>query len=199
MARPVTFSRPSLRGTEVPIRRGSGTGHPCNKRLPRDLGGIWILAQWVGMGEVGAADDSGGLGVWGAPFATQGKAVLRPYKGKLEAVGSQDGGHFQDAAVVVVVFELGAGLLIDDEGYVGMVLQGGGGDAGGDWAFDGLGDGRGFGGAAGQEQNSFCFKNRAYPHGDGAFGDFFAGFEKFAIVVGGFFAEDFQARAGAQA
>src|SRR6266404_7376944 len=79
-----------------------------------------------------------------------------------------------------------------------MVLQRGSGDAGGDRAFDGLRDRDGFRWTAGKKQNAFCFKNRADAHGDGAFGDFFAGRKKFAVVVDGFLAKDFQTRAGAE-
>ena len=64
---------------------------------------------------------------------------------KLQSVGCEFGGEAQNAGVVVVMAELRAGLLIDDEGHVGMKLQRGGGDARGDGTFDGLGDGAAFG------------------------------------------------------
>lgn len=97
------------------------------------------------------------------------------------------------------MLELRAGLLVDDEGYVGMELQRRGGDTGRDRTFDGLRDGSGFGWAAGEEKDAFRIEDSADAHGDSALGDFLAGREKFAIVVDGFFAEDFQARAGTQA
>src|SRR5580700_222839 len=120
-------------------------------------------------------------------------------KQTLQAVGGQDGGHLQDAGVIVVVLELGAGLLVDDKGYIRVKLQRGGGDGGGDGAFDGLGDGGGFRGAAGQQQDAVGFQDGADAHGNGALGEFFAGSEKLAIVVDGFLAENFQAGAGAEA
>jgi len=58
-----------------------------------------------------------------------------------EAVGGEEGGHLEDAEVVVALGELGGGGIVDDEGDFGMELEGGGGDGGGDGAFDGFGDG----------------------------------------------------------
>src|SRR5947209_4493741 len=50
VSRPVTFSRPSLRGTEVPIRCESGTD-VLETGDCRDLSGMGILAQPGGLGE----------------------------------------------------------------------------------------------------------------------------------------------------
>src|ERR1700716_288385 len=97
------------------------------------------------------------------------------------------------------MLELGAGLLVDDERYVRGELEGGGGDACGDRAFDRLGNGYGFGRAARQQKNAFSFEDGADAHGDGTFRNFFALFEEFSVVVEGFLAENFEPRAGAQA
>ena len=112
-----------------------------------------------------------------------------------EAIGGQQGGHFEDAEIVVALGELGGGGIIDDKGYVGMELQGGSRDGGGDGAFDGFGDGGGLGGSGGEQENFASFQNRADAHGDGATGTLFAGSEGFGIVVQSFAAQDFEARA----
>jgi hypothetical protein len=122
--------------------------------LPRDSGGSWDFSAGAENGRGGwicGCGGSTGEWLWVGRLGAWGAAVLRPYKELtranlrwLEAIGGQDGGHFQDAAVVVVMLQLGSGLLVDNESYVGVELQGGCRDAGGDWAFDGLCDGRGF-------------------------------------------------------
>src|SRR5262245_19020601 len=96
-----------------------------------------------------------------------------------EAVRGEEGGHFEDAVVVVALSELGGGRFVEKKRHVGMELQGGGGDGAGDGAFDGFGDGRGFGGASGEQKNFACFENTADAHGDGAARAFFAGGEEF--------------------
>src|SRR4029077_3296958 len=116
-----------------------------------------------------------------------------------EAVRGEEGGHLEDAEVVVALGELGGGGIVDDEGDFGMELEGGSGDGGGYWAFDGFGDGGGLGGAGGEEEDFAGFEDGADAHGDGAAGAFFAGSEKFGVVVDSFLVEDFHARAGAEA
>ena len=93
--------------------------------------------------------------------------------------------------VVIALGELGGGGIVDDEGDVGMELQRGGGDRGGDGAFDGFGDGGGFGCAGGQQQDLARFEDGADAHGDGAARAFFAGGEGFGVVVDGFLAQNF--------
>jgi hypothetical protein len=116
-----------------------------------------------------------------------------------EAIGGQEGGHFEYAVIVVALGELRGGGIVDDEGDVGMKLQGGGGDGGGDGSFDGFGDGSGLGGAGGEQENFPGFQNRADAHGDGTARTLFAGSEGFCIVVQRLPAQDFEARAGTNA
>jgi hypothetical protein len=116
-----------------------------------------------------------------------------------EAVGSEEGGHLEDAEVVVALGELGGGGIVDDEGDFGMELEGGGRDGGSDGAFDGFGDGGGFGIAGGEEQDLAGFEDGADAHGDGAAGAFFARSKKLGVVVYSFLVEDFQAGARAKA
>ncbi len=41
----------------------------------------------------------------------------------LKALGRENGGHLQHALVILLLLEQRAGLLIDEEGDVGMELQ----------------------------------------------------------------------------
>ena len=127
----------------------------------------------------------GGLGMTG------GECAVGERKKSGEAVGGEEGGHLEDAEVVVALGELGGGGIVDDEGDFGMELEGGSGDGGGYRAFDGFGDGGGLGGAGGEEEDFAGFEDGADAHGDGAAGAFFAGGEKFGVVVDGFLVEDF--------
>jgi hypothetical protein len=113
-----------------------------------------------------------------------------------EAIGGQEGGHFEDAQIVVALGELGGSGIVDDKGYIGMQLQGGSGNGGGDGAFDGFGDGGGLGCAGGEQKNFAGFQNRTDAHGDGTTGTLLAGSKGFCIVVQSFAAQDFEARAG---
>src|SRR5712691_5123700 len=85
-----------------------------------------------------------------------------------ETIGSQQSGHFEDAMIVVTLGELRGGVVVDDEGHVGVELKSGSGDSGGDWSFDGLGDGCGLGRAGGEQENLPRFQDRADAHSDGA-------------------------------
>jgi hypothetical protein len=110
------------------MMRGSGTEF-LERRLPHDLGGGLDFSA-------GAGNERGGLiagnrndewlrviGAWA--FGAQRSAPLQGSccDERLEAVGSQDGGHFEDATVVIVMLQLGARWLVDDEGHVGMMLE----------------------------------------------------------------------------
>src|SRR5882762_8642559 len=100
---------------------------------------------------------------------------------------------------VVALGELRSGGIVDDESHVGMELKSGSGDSGGDWPFDGFGDGCGLGRAGGEQENSASFQDRADPHSDGATRALLARSEKFGIIVQCFAAQNFQAGAGADA
>src|ERR1700743_849804 len=97
------------------------------------------------------------------------------------------------------MLEIRAGFLIDDESPVGMMLQRGGGDTRRDRPFDSLRDRSRLRRAAGEQQNAERFEKCADAHRSGGPRNFFAGLERFAIVVDGFFRQNFQARAGAKA
>src|SRR5205807_8845734 len=75
----------------------------------------------------------------------------------------------------------------------------GGGNSGRDRAFDGRSDGRRLGLAGGEQENFPRLQNRADAHGDGAAGTLLARREEFRVVVHRFLAQNFQARAGADA
>src|SRR6267143_5006267 len=70
-----------------------------------------------------------------------------------ETIRGQQSGHFEDALIVVALSELRGRGIVDDESHVGMELQCGGGDRGGDRPFDGLRDGSGLGSASGEQED----------------------------------------------
>src|SRR5258708_15584512 len=111
---------------------------------------------------------------------------------RLQALGRKDGGHLQNALVILPLLELGAGFLIDNERYVAMKLERGSSDRGCERSFNGFGDSGCLGGAICEKENPLCFENGADAHGDGALGNLFFGGEELAVVFDGFFAENFQ-------
>src|SRR5690349_18554623 len=116
-----------------------------------------------------------------------------------EAIGSEKGGHFEDAMIVVALRELGSSGIVNDERYVGMELQGGSGNGASNRPFDGLGDGSRFGFAGSEQKNFAGFEDSADAHGDGAARAFLTTREEFRVVVDGFLAQNLQACAGTNA
>src|SRR5258708_35787349 len=93
---------------------------------------------------------------------------------------------------MLLLVEMGAGLLIDDEGDIAVKLQCGSSDRGCERSLNGFGDSGCLGGAICEKENPLCFENGADAHGDGALGNLFFGGEELAVVFDGFFAENFQ-------
>src|ERR1700686_1590078 len=118
--------------------------------------------------------------------------------GGLQALGSENRGHLENAAVILLLLELRAGFLIDQESNLRVQLQRRSGHRSGYRTFDGLGNRRGFGRTAGQRQNSPRLQNGSDSHGDGALRNLFAGGKKLAVVLNCFFRQDFQARSGTE-
>src|SRR5260370_29453039 len=99
--------------------------------------------------------------------------------------------HFENVTVIIALRQRIRCILVEDKGYVGMHLQSGSADGGGDGAFNGFGNSSGFGTARGKKKNTTRIENSANAHGDGALWHFrFVG-EKVAIVLNRFAAKCF--------
>src|SRR6267142_6719492 len=116
-----------------------------------------------------------------APVGNANQMLLQPFR-------SENRSHFQNALVILLLLKFCASLAIDNESYITMKLQRGGGNRGGKRPFNRLGDSCGFGGAAGQQKNSLGFENGSDAHGDGTLRNLVLGGEESTVVLNGLFA-----------